>query len=470
MKINKILVEDIEEVVTDPASDSVEEIADEIQDAAAASDGEITSISDDDAFGLAAEMKEVGQKIGAEEAIFLPYAEGESTAIGTKNVITDLLDRALEYALESQKLGEHSMGNVLISGLPGSGKTAIVEDWAASRNLNLIDINAKDNDLEAFINGFTVRDLENSKQVTKAYSNALDKLKDETKNSIIFLDELNRQTKDQVRGSLLTLVNNKTIQADTPSGKYYFKNLLFTVACINPHLKSDPGAASLFQAEKTRYLFKNKNAHSDSRTTDDFLLKYFDKAIKRLNPKHADYRTNLERYLRIQHLGRFIVGHRIFEYDGEGAKGTDELQAMLQALEMEDADMFNQRMLFELLKASRGKVDMFRTLLDSSDFLEERMEMLREILDEYHEPKFEDLAAAKGIDLSQAAPAIVAQPEDASDAESAGESEDDEDEINFDDYEEDDDDFFTSGTSAGSTFAPTPTVVKDKIKAALANW
>ena len=42
--------------------------------------------------------------------------------------------------------------------------------------------------------------------------------------------------------------------------------------------------------------------------------------------------------------------------------------------------------------------------------------------------------------------------------------------FNFDDYEEDDDDFFTSGTSAGSTFAPTPTVVKDKIKAALANW
>ena len=467
MKINKILLEDIEEVEVDLTSDGVDELADEIQAAAEESDGEITEISDDDAMDLAAEIKEVGQKVGAEEAIFLPYAEGESTAIGTKNVITDLLDRALEYALEAQKLGEHSMGNVLISGLPGSGKTAIVEDWAHARNLNLIDINAKDNDLEAFINGFTVRDLENSKQVTKAFSNALDKLKDETKNSIIFLDELNRQTKDQVRGSLLTLVNNKTIQADTPTGKYYFKNLLFTVACINPHLKSDPGAANLFQAEKTRYLFKNKNAHSDSRTTDDFLLKYFDKLAKQLNPKHPDYRTNLERYLRIQHLGRFIVNHRNFEYDGEGAKGTDELQAMLQALDMEDADMFNQRMLFELLKASRGRVDMFRTLLDSSDFLEERMEMLRDILDEYTEPKFEDLCKAKGIDLSQAAPTITTEPETVGDETDAGS---DDDEINFDDYGEDDDDFFTSGTAAGSTFAPTPTVVKDKIKTALANW
>lgn len=469
MKIKR-LVEDIEDVVIDPAG-KVADIADEIQDAAEESDGAITEISDADATELATEIKEVGQKIGAEEAIFLPYAEGESTAVGTKNVITDLLDRALAYALEAQKLGEHSMGNVLISGLPGSGKTAIVEDWANARGLNLIDINAKDNDLEAFINGFTVRDLENSKQVTKAYSNALDRLKDETKNSVIFLDELNRQTKDQVRGSLLTLVNNKTIQADTPSGKYYFKNLLFTVACINPHLKSDPGAASLFQAEKTRYLFKNKNAHSDSRTTDDFLLKYFDKLIKRLNPKHPDYLTNLERYLRIQHLGRFIVNHRDFEYDGEGAKSTDELQNMLQALEMEDADMFNQRMLFELLKASRGRKDMFSTLLDSSDFLEDRMDMLRTILSEYYEPDFTDLCQAKGIDLSQVAPAGDINL--ATEEESGVKGEDtatDEDEINFDDYGEDDDEFFTSGSSAGSTFAVTPAVVKDKIKAALANW
>ena len=116
-------------------------------------------------------------------------------------------------------------------------------------------------------------------------------------------------------------------------GKYYFKNLLFTVACINPHLKSDPGAAKLFQAEKTRYLFKNKNAHSDSRTTDDFLLKYYDKLIKRLNPKHPDFRKNLETFLRVQNLGRFIVGHRDFKYDGENATSTDELQDMLQALE-----------------------------------------------------------------------------------------------------------------------------------------
>jgi len=460
MKIKR-LQEDIEAADIN-TSDSVAEIADEIEDS---TDGEVSAEAATDA---AAEIKEVGQAIQAEEAIFLPDEEGDTGAIETKNVITDLLDRALEYALEQQQLGQHSMGNVLISGLPGSGKTAIVENWARARGLNCVEINAKDNDLEAFINGFTVRDDTDRKKVTKAFSNTLDALKDESKNSIIFLDELNRQTKDQIRGSLLTLVNNKTIQADVPGGKYYFKNLLFTVACINPSLKSDPGAAKLFQAEKTRYLFKNKNAHSDSRTTDDFLLKYYDRLIKKLNPKHPNFLRNLEAFLRIQHLGRFIVNHRDFKYDGEGAASKDELQSMLQALEMEDADMLNQRMLFELLKASRGTKDGFLTLLNSSDFLEDNMDMLRTIINDYYEPTFEDLCSTKGIDLKALGANVDIQTEEPEAEENEGESE--EDEINFDDYGEDDDDLFANGNSAGTTYAVSPSVVQDKIRNAAKAW
>lgn len=459
MKIKR-LHENVEEVDIDTTTDSVADIADDIVDA---TDGEMSA---DEASEVAAEIKEVGQAVQAEEAIFLPLEAGETDALETRNVITDLLDRALEYALEQQKLGQHSMGNVLISGLPGSGKTAIVENWAKARNLNCIDINAKDNDLEAFINGFTVRDDENRKMVTKAFSNTLDALKDENKNSIIFLDELNRQTKDQIRGSLLTLVNNKTIQADVPGGKYYFKNLLFTVACINPHLKSDPGAAKLFQAEKTRYLYKNKNAHSDSRTTDDFLLKYYDRLIKKLNPKHPDFLRNLETFLRIQHLGRFVVNHRDFHYDGEGARSNDELQQMLQDLEMQDADMLNQRMLFELLKASRGTKNGFIMLLDSSDFLDDNMDMLRAIIDDYYEPTLEDLCAAKGIDLSALGASIDVATEE---PEAEDESTETDDEINFDDYDEDDEDLF-AGSSAGATYAVSPSVVQDKIRNAAKGW
>lgn len=459
MKINK-LHENVEEVDINTTSDSVEDIADDIIDA---TDG---SMSEEEASEVAAEIKEVGETVQAEEAIFLPAEAGEVDAIETKNVITDLLDRALEYAIKQQKLGQHSMGNVLISGLPGSGKTAIVENWAKARGINCIEINAKDNDLEAFINGFTVRDDDDRSQVTKAYSNTLDALKDESKNHIIFLDELNRQTKDQIRGSLLTLINNKTIQIK--GGKHYFKTLLFTVACINPHLKSDPGAAKLFQAEKTRYLFKNKNAHSDSRTTDDFLLKYYDKLIKKLNPKHPSFRENLEDFLRIQHLGRFIVNHRDFKYDGEGARSNDELQSMLQDLEAQDADMLNQRMLFELLKASNGTKQGFLMMLDSSDFLEENMEMLRTIIDDYYEPTLEDLCAAKGIDLNALGVSVNVATEEP-EVEEEGTATD-EDEINFDEYGEDDEDLFANNGSAGATYAVSPSVVQDRIRDAAKNW
>jgi hypothetical protein len=303
--------------------------------------------------------------------------------------------------------------------------------------------------------------------VTKAYSNTLDGLKDETRNSIIFLDELNRQTKDQIRGSLLTLVNNKTIQADVPGGKYYFKNLLFTVACINPHLKSDPGAAKLFQAEKTRYLFKNKNAHSDSRTTDDFLLKYYDRLIKKLNPKHPDFLSYLETFLRVQHLGRFIVNHRDFHYDGEGARSNDELQQMLQDLEMQDADMLNQRMLFELLKASKGTKAGFLKILDYSDFLEDNIETLREILDDYTEPTLEDLCAAKGIDLNALDVSINVTAEE---PEVEDDEEETDDDFNFDDYDEDDEDLFANSGAAGTTYAVSPSVVQDKIRNAAKGW
>jgi hypothetical protein len=456
MKINKLLLEDIEDVVVDPSTDSVSEIADEIQD----SMGGEEVVSDSEAAEAAGEIKDLGKAVEAEEALFLPPSADEIDAIGTSNAVTALLDRALAFARKSKSRGRRSMGNVLISGLPGSGKTAIVEDWAKARGLNMVYINAKDNDLEAFINGFTVRDDNNRKQVTKAYSNALDKLKDE--NSIIFLDELNRQTKDQIRGALLTLVNEHAIQGEGQGGKYYFDNLLFTVACINPHLRSDPGAAELFQAEKTRYLYTMKNADSDAQTTDDFLLKYYDKQIKKLNPKHPKYRETLEAFLRIQHLGRFIVNHRKFEYDGEGD---------LQELDMTKKNMFNQRMLYELLDECDGDVDMLRSGIDWANFLDDKTEMLNDILDEYRAPDFAYLCSQKGIDPNSGALAVKADDETEDEDATTTTSSRSDDDIDFDAYDEDDDDLFSnSGMSGGSSFALSPTAVKDRIKAAGANW
>lgn len=461
MKINKILVEDVNDEIVDLTA-GVDEIADDIIDTAEEhSDGEIT-IPEDEAEKAAREMSDLGKMVQAEQGLYLPAAENENDSLGTDNSITRLLDRALEYAQNSKFEQSHSIGNVLISGLPGSGKTAIVYDWAKARGLNLVYINAKDNDLEAFINGFTVRDDENRKQVTKAYSNALDKLKEP--NTVIFLDELNRQTKDQVRGALLTLINEHAIQGEGKDGRYVFNTILFTIACINPQIGTDKGAAKLFQAEKTRYLYKMKHADSDPATTDDYLLKLYDKAIRRLNPKHPRYREILEKFLRIQHLGRFMVNHRLFEYDGE-----DDVRER----DYEDDDIFNQRMFTEILKESGGQVDRFREYLDYySDFGDDVTDTLRNILDAYRVPSFDELCREKGIDpnspdlIPPKADTPETEPDNASDT-----TEKSDDDFDFDAYSEDDDDFFSNaGTSTGTTFAASPTQVKDRIKAAAANW
>lgn len=460
MKITKQLREAAEDEILDLTA-SPAEIADDIEDQIEDhSDGEVVA-ADGEADKVASEMSELGKIINAEEGLYLPKEADDNDALGTENVMTRLLDRALKYAQKSKFEQTHSIGNVLISGLPGSGKTAIVYDWAKARGLNIVYINAKDNDLEAFINGFTVRDDENRKHVTKAYSNALDKLK--KPNTVIFLDELNRQTKDQVRGALLTLINEHAIQGEGEDGRFVFNTILFTIACINPSLRTDKGAAKLFQAERTRYIYKMKDAHSDPNTTDDFLKKLYDKLIKRLNPKHPRYAEVLESFLRIQHLGRYIVNHHLFQYDG---------MDVAEERDYEEEDLFNQRMFTEILKESNGDVDTFKEYLQYySGLAQEVNEMLMNILDTYRVPTFEELCMEKGIDPNSGAIAASRAAEDETGVAEPEVPASDNDDINPDDFEEDDDDFFSNaGTSTGTTFAATPAQVKDKIKAAAANW
>jgi hypothetical protein len=96
------------------------------------------------------------------------------------------------------------------------------------------------------------------------------------------------------------------------------------------------------------------------------------------------------------------------------------------------------------------------------------MEMLRAILDDYHEPTFEDLCSTKGIDLNALGVSVNVATEEP-EAEEAEDNSDDE-EINFDDYDEDDDDIFSNGNTAGSTYAVSPSVVSDRIRNAAKNW
>lgn len=455
MKINKILTEDIDELAIDPA-DSVAEIADTVQDQVNADVDNGVGLSDTSAEKVAVEIKDVGTELEVEDAIVIDDVE----AIGTDNKITRLLEHAFQKAKKNARRGGKANNNILICGLPGSGKTASVYEWAKQHagGVNIFYLNAKNRDLDAYINGYTVRDFEQPMSVGQAFSSNLDKL--DEPNSVLFLDEYNRQTKPEIRAALLTLINEHTIVGKGKAGTKKFDNLLFTIACINPTVPTDKGAAALNDAELSRFIHKIKNADSDPAATVDFFTKNFDKSISKLDPEDAAYLEDLEDYLRIQDLGLFIAAHPDFEYD---------TMQDLDDLFMEQKTMLNQRELTDALVASDGDKDAFIWWLDDySDLLDRKKDMLHAILSEYIEPSFEDLCSAKGIDPNSGAIAdqLKAKAEAEAEAEAAATEEPElpEEEI------EDDEELFANAGTTTSTRVKSPQEVIDAIKAAAANW
>jgi hypothetical protein len=444
MKINKQLLESTpEDGILDPA-DSVTEIADEvINSTVEATEGEVV-LGDAAAKEIASEVKKVDTEIGLAGAA---VDADDDMYIGVKNIITDTLDMALVSSLKNKRRGAKFGSNVLIIGLPGSGKTASVEDWAKTNNINLVSINAKNNDLDAYINGYTTKDPDDPHWTTQAFSKNLMAL--EEPRSVLFIDEYNRQIKQQIRASLLTLINEHRVVGDGPRGQHEFKNLLFTIAVINPAVPTDKGAAALIDAEKTRFVFKLKDMDSDPATTIEFLTKYYNKKIKALDPSDEFYKEDLEEYLRCLDLGVFIMSHPKFGYD------TKE---DLEALADEQKTMLNQRSFCEGLNISNGDVNSFKFWIEnSSDFLDKNVDMLLTILKTYIVPTFEGLCAGLGIAVSDVAKGEV-EAEVTTDSSTSTESD-----------IEDDEDFFKH-SMAGKVRVKNPAEVEIAINNAIKEW
>ena len=323
----------------------------------------------------------------------------KADALRIENALTRVLDRALadaEYALDEETYNANC--NVLVTGLPGSSKTATIRNWCRANGCNLYYLDSKNPDLQLLTSGAASIDRTDPAHpvVNTAYSNALAPL--DRPKSILFLDELNRQVKEYIRGSLLTLIADRCVAGDGEEGFRYFPNLLFTIAAINPPKTGDKGAARLNDAELRRFYF-NVNFNSEVQTTKSFFKGFYDHKITEYVKKHPELTAKdidrINSFCLRQWLGNKIISNDKFFYTtiDEYTNSDDEGQILCQSK------------ITELIDHSKGDLRVLKDDISSSSALNKKAkEMLLGIVETIILPNVDDLRARKaaelGLDLS----------------------------------------------------------------------
>jgi hypothetical protein len=417
--------------IEDVSSAAIDEIATAVQDAAeVASDGKET-FSDEKAKAIAKEIKTHAK--GFDAAAWAP--------LDVPSELTDKLDDCLANAMANHAAGTHDGVDLLITGLPGSGKTGITKQWAKDRGINLFYLNAKNDDLGAILNGFPVDTIEKDAngndvhRVTRSFSKSLDAL-DKPK-SVLFLDEFNRAA-PKLRAVLLSLINEHVVDGDGPDGFRHFDNLLFTVACINPSVPTDPGAMDLNDAEMSRFV---DSMDWDSKTDDAlrYIVFHVNKMINALDPADENYAFFYVRYNKILNLTNALLGDYRFEFDSR-----DDLLDLFN----DKAKMLNQRAITDALMAHGYSKNKFLNWVDKySKFLEKDKTMIHDILDSYVE--LDITVPNNGVEAgNQAAAASSTAKQSNSNSDS-----DDFDSVFGSDGEESDTDLFGNTASAAGNAA-----------------
>lgn len=138
MKIKKLKLTEAAESeaaeVINPQEDSLEQISDKLETDLELASGNEIDVSPAEAQELASEIKDAGEELNANTALVVPT---EAAPLVIKNRLTRDLDKALKAAkyLGSEHISE--VANVLVSGLPGSSKTASVYNWAKLNGVNI---------------------------------------------------------------------------------------------------------------------------------------------------------------------------------------------------------------------------------------------------------------------------------------------------------------------------------------------
>lgn len=370
-KVDKTEETSAEEIAIDDVNAATEdEIADAVQDAAEEASDNKETYSDEKAETIAQEIKTHAK--GFDAAAWAP--------LDVPSELTDKLDDCLANAMAAHAAGTKDGVDLLISGLPGSGKTGITKKWATDRGVNLFYLNAKNDDLGAILNGFPVDSVETDEngqevhRVIRSFSKSLDKL-DQPK-SVLFLDEFNRAPA-KLRAVLLSLINEHVVDGDGPDGFRHFDNLLFTVACINPSVPTDPGAMDLNDAEMSRFV---DTLDWDSNVSDasKYINFYVNDKIKKLDPEDENYNFFYTRFSKILALANALFNDYRFEFDSR-----DDLLDLFN----DKAKMLNQRAITDALMAHGYDKAKFLNWVDKySKFLEKDVVMIHEILDNYTEP------------------------------------------------------------------------------------
>lgn len=418
--IEEIAIDNVGTATTDELADAVQAAAEE------ASSGEET-FSDEKAKTIATEIKTHAK--GLDAAAWAP--------LDVPSELTDKLDDCLANAMVGHAAGTHDGVDLLITGLPGSGKTGITKQWAKDRGVNLFYLNAKNDDLGAILNGFPVDTIEKDEngndvhRVTRSFSKSLDAL-DKPK-SVLFLDEFNRAA-PKLRAVLLSLINEHVVDGDGEDGFRHFDNLLFTVACINPSVPTDPGAMDLNDAEMSRFV---DTMDWDSKADDaiKYINFHLDTIIKNLDPEAENFAFLYVRYKKIMNLANALINDPRFEFDTR-----DDLLALFD----DKAKMLNQRAITDALMSHGYSKDKFLAWVDKySKFLDKDKEMIHEILDHWVEP---DVVLPDGTEAS-----TVIDSETSQTSNNVGIDDTDFDSVFGSEGEEVDSDLFgTSASTAGN--------------------
>ena len=357
--------EDIKEddvIIDDVNAASTDEIADAVQDAAVAAEQQ--PVSDKQATEIAQEIKTYAK--GIKYASWAP--------LEFENALTKKLDKCLAMTFKSRLNKTNSAANILITGLPGSGKTTIVEQWAEARGVVLCPVMAGDKDLDAVLNGFAVDDVthnddgSNNHKLVRSRSSELENL--EKERSVLFLDEFNRADYS-TRGLLLGLINHHRVLGKD------FPNMLFTIACINPAIDSDPGATPLVDAEKSRFV-AHKRWDSTPENGLKYLRSYLKNVLDNTDPSVDDYEELYTQNAFALALAIKLLGDPRFRFDDDSD---------LQMLADEHAVMLNQRMITNAILNSSDKESFLDWVDDDSGILPKNKKIIHDILDGWQPPR-----------------------------------------------------------------------------------